>query len=46
MRQFPASPITTLLDEKPLYNLGESMGRDLTVAELLGPRRAWPAWPG
>jgi aspartate/methionine/tyrosine aminotransferase len=37
MRQFPASPITALLDEEPLYNLGESMGRDLTVAELLGP---------
>ena len=37
MRQFPASPITALIDEKPRYNLGESMGRDLTVAELLGP---------
>jgi aspartate/methionine/tyrosine aminotransferase len=37
MRQFPASPITALIDEKPLYNLGESMGRDLTVAGLLGP---------
>jgi aspartate/methionine/tyrosine aminotransferase len=37
MRQFPASPITALIDEKPRYNLGESMARDLTVAELLGP---------
>jgi aspartate/methionine/tyrosine aminotransferase len=37
MRQFPASPITALIDEKPLYNLGESTARDLTVAELLGP---------
>jgi aspartate/methionine/tyrosine aminotransferase len=36
MRQFPPSPITALIDEKPRYNLGESMGRDLTVAELLG----------
>jgi aspartate/methionine/tyrosine aminotransferase len=37
MREFPASPITALIEEKPLYNLGESMGRDLTVAGLLGP---------
>jgi aspartate/methionine/tyrosine aminotransferase len=37
MRHFPASPITALIDEKPRYNLGESMARDLTVAELLGP---------
>ncbi len=37
MRRFPASPITALLDSKPHYNLGESMGRDLTVTELLGP---------
>lgn len=37
MRRFPASPITALIDEKPRYNLGESMARDLTVAELLGP---------
>jgi aspartate/methionine/tyrosine aminotransferase len=37
MRQFPASPITALIDEKPRYNLGESMGADLTVAGLLGP---------
>jgi aspartate/methionine/tyrosine aminotransferase len=36
MRRFPASPITALVDEKPLYNLGESIGRDLTVAEVLG----------
>jgi len=37
MRQFPASPITALIDEKPRYNLGESMAADLTVAGLLGP---------
>jgi aspartate/methionine/tyrosine aminotransferase len=37
MRQFPASPITALIDGKPGYNLGESMARDQTVAELLGP---------
>jgi aspartate/methionine/tyrosine aminotransferase len=37
MRQFPASPITALIDQTPRYNLGESIGPDLTVAELLGP---------
>ena len=37
MREFPASPITALIDQTPRYNLGESMGADLTVAELLGP---------
>jgi aspartate/methionine/tyrosine aminotransferase len=36
MRQFPASPITALIDERPLYNLGESFGPHLTVADLLG----------
>jgi DNA-binding transcriptional MocR family regulator len=36
MRQFPATPITALIDSTPRYNLGESMGPDLTVAEL-GP---------
>ena len=36
MRQFPASPITALIDEKPRYNLGESVAPDLTVADLLG----------
>jgi aspartate/methionine/tyrosine aminotransferase len=40
MRQFPASPITALIDEKPRYNLGESVGPDLTVADLLGPATA------
>jgi len=39
MRKFPASPITALIDEKPRYNLGESVAPDLTVAELLGPAR-------
>jgi aspartate/methionine/tyrosine aminotransferase len=37
MRQFPASPITALVDDKPRYNLGESFGPHLTVAGLLGP---------
>jgi aspartate/methionine/tyrosine aminotransferase len=37
MRHFPASPITALIDEKPRYNLGESVAPDLSVAELLGP---------
>ena len=37
MREFPASPITALIDEKPRYNLGESVAPDLTVADLLGP---------
>jgi aspartate/methionine/tyrosine aminotransferase len=37
MRQFPASPITALIDGNPRYYLGESMARDLTVADLLGP---------
>jgi aspartate/methionine/tyrosine aminotransferase len=36
MRQFPASPISALIDSEPLYNLGESLGPDLTVASLLG----------
>src|SRR5215469_13968200 len=36
MRQFPDSPITALIDEKPRYNLGESMASDLTVADLMG----------
>jgi len=36
MRQFPASPITALLDQSPLYSLGESIGPDLTVTDLLG----------
>jgi aspartate/methionine/tyrosine aminotransferase len=36
MRQFPASPITTLIDQSPLYGLGESTGPDLTVTDLLG----------
>jgi hypothetical protein len=37
MRQFPASPITALIDAKPRYNLGESMASDQTLADLLGP---------
>lgn len=36
MRRFPASPITSLVDETPLYNLGESVCRDLSVGELVG----------
>ena len=45
MREFPASPITALIDQTPRYNLGESMGADLTVAELLGPDGR-PGGPG
>jgi aspartate/methionine/tyrosine aminotransferase len=37
MRQFPASPITALIDESPHYNLGESIGPDLLVADVLDP---------
>jgi aspartate/methionine/tyrosine aminotransferase len=37
MREFPASPIAALVDEAPRYDLAESYGRDLSVAELLGP---------
>jgi aspartate/methionine/tyrosine aminotransferase len=37
MRKFPASPLTAVIDEKPLYNLGESVGQDLTVADVLDP---------
>jgi aspartate/methionine/tyrosine aminotransferase len=37
MRQFPASPITALIDESPRYNLGESFGPHLSVADVLDP---------
>lgn len=37
MRQFPASPITALIDQSPRYNLGESLGPDLSVADVLDP---------
>jgi DNA-binding transcriptional MocR family regulator len=37
MRQFPSSPITALIDESPCYNLGESFGRHLSVADILDP---------
>lgn len=37
MRQFPASPITALVDESPDVNLSESIGPDLSVADILGP---------
>ena len=46
MREFPASPITALIDQTPRYNLGESMGADLTVAELLGPDGLGTDGPG
>jgi aspartate/methionine/tyrosine aminotransferase len=36
MRQFPASPITALIDEAPDVNLSESIGPDLSVADILG----------
>jgi aspartate/methionine/tyrosine aminotransferase len=35
VRKFPDSPITSVIDKKPRYNLGESNGPDLTVAEVL-----------
>jgi aspartate/methionine/tyrosine aminotransferase len=37
MREFPASPITAVVDEEPNYNLGESVGQDLVVADVLDP---------
>ena len=37
MRQFPASPIMALIDESPCYNLGESFGPHLSVADVLDP---------
>ncbi len=37
MRQFPASPITALIDGSPQYNLGESFGPHLSVADILDP---------
>jgi len=37
VRQFPTSPITALTDDRPRYNLGESCGRDRSVAEILTP---------
>lgn len=36
MRQFPSSPIASLLDETPRYDLAESTAPDLGVEELLG----------
>lgn len=40
MRKFPPSPITSLIDETPLFNLGESTSPDLTVEELVGAEAA------
>src|SRR6266704_3677887 len=37
MLQFPASPITALIDETPDFNLGESIGPDLWVGDVLDP---------
>jgi len=37
MRQFPASPITALIDGSPGINLSESIGPDLSLADLLDP---------
>src|SRR5437588_256434 len=37
MRQFPASPITELIDGSPQYNLGESYAPHLSVADILDP---------
>lgn len=36
MRTFAPSPIASLIDEIPLYDLAESTSQDLTIAELLG----------
>jgi aspartate/methionine/tyrosine aminotransferase len=36
MRRFPPAPIARLVDEAPLYNLGESYCQELTLDELLG----------
>jgi len=35
MRRFAPSPITSLVDDSPRYNLGESYGRELDIADLL-----------
>lgn len=32
-----ATPITALIDQAPLYNLGGSIGPELRVADLLDP---------
>ena len=37
MREFPASPITALIDGSPLYDLGESYAPHLSVADILDP---------
>jgi len=37
MRQFPASPITELIDGSPQYNLAESYAPHLSVADILDP---------
>jgi aspartate/methionine/tyrosine aminotransferase len=37
MRQFPASPITELIDSSPQYNLGESYAPHLSVEDILDP---------
>jgi aspartate/methionine/tyrosine aminotransferase len=37
MLQFPASPITALIDESPDVNLSESIGPDLSVADIGDP---------
>jgi aspartate/methionine/tyrosine aminotransferase len=37
MLQFPASPITALIDESPDVNLSESIGPDLSLADIGDP---------
>ena len=37
MREFPASPITALIDGSPQYDLGEATHRTLSVADILDP---------
>ena len=45
MRQFPASPITALIDSKPRYNLGESYGARAVRGRPARPRRPGRSWP-
>ena len=45
MLQFPASPITALIDKSPDVNLSESIGPDLSVTDIgdpAGPGRPEP----
>ena len=37
MREFPASPISALIDGSPQYDLGESYAPHLSVADIVDP---------